>query len=160
MQNAKCPGLSAVAPSWVNTSALGIRWRATSLISRLARRITAHSLQSYILINILVRPNNKKITTAATIQTNSFIIPHHPVRKKGDGSILMVLMACAVPIQAPLQVLSGVRVVQFRDRSRRTEANEIPAAIAAFRTQVDYPVGRLDHFKIVLDDDDRSSRID
>src|ERR1700674_4233656 len=75
-------------------------------------------------------------------------------------SILPVTMACAVPIQDPPQVLSRVRVLQLRNRLRRTEADEVPTAIAAFRTEVDHPVSRLDDFEIVLNDDDRPSRID
>src|ERR1700676_1537144 len=75
-------------------------------------------------------------------------------------SILPVTMACAVPVQDPLQILSSVRVFQLRDRLGRSEADEVPTAIAALRTEIDDPVRGLDHFEIVLDDDDRPSRID
>src|ERR1700675_4540125 len=75
-------------------------------------------------------------------------------------SILSVAMACADPVQDPLQVLSRVRVFQLRDRFGRPEADEVPTAISAFRTEIDDPVGGLDDFKIVLDDDDGPSCID
>src|SRR6202790_3573594 len=75
-------------------------------------------------------------------------------------SILPVTMAYAVPVQNPLQVLPSVGAFYFRDRFGRADSHEISTAIAAFRTALDDPVGGLDHFKIVLDDDDRPSRID
>src|ERR1700675_1824496 len=68
-------------------------------------------------------------------------------------SILPVTMACAVPVQDPLQILSSVRVFQLRDRFGRSKADEVPTAIAALRSDDDDPFGRLDHFAIVLDDD-------
>src|SRR5260370_464183 len=75
-------------------------------------------------------------------------------------NILPVAMACAVPVQDPLQILSSVRVFQLRDRFGRSEADEVPTAIAALRAEIDDPVRGLDHIEIVLDDDDRPSRID
>ena len=74
--------------------------------------------------------------------------------------ILLLAIACAVSVQHPLQILSSVRVFQLRDRFGRAGADKVPAAIAAFRTEVDHPVRRLDDFEIVLDDDDGASRID
>src|ERR1700674_5205746 len=75
-------------------------------------------------------------------------------------SILPVTMAYAVSVQDPLQILSSVRVFQLRDRFGRSEADKVPTAITAFRTEVNDPVRSLDHFKIVLDDDDRTPCID
>src|SRR6266404_2701446 len=79
----------------------------------------------------------------------------------GEGArlsttILPVTIACAVPVQNPLQVLPSVRAFYFRDRFGRTDSHEVPTAIAAFRTEIDHPVRSLDHFKIVLNDDDRT----
>src|SRR5437016_6395492 len=83
----------------------------------------------------------------------------------GEGArlstrILPVAMARAVSVQDVLQILSSVGVSQLRNRLRRAEADEVPTSIASFGTEVDHPVSGLDHFEIVLDDDDRSSRID
>ncbi len=68
-------------------------------------------------------------------------------------------MPSSVSVQHPFQILSSVRVFQLRDRFGRAGADKIPAAIAAFRAQVDDPVRRLDDFEIVLDDDDGASCI-
>src|SRR5262249_50825749 len=38
---------------------------------------------------------------------------------------------------------------------RRTGADNFTAAGAAFRPEVDYPVGRLDHIEVVFNDNDR-----
>src|SRR5258708_27232253 len=83
----------------------------------------------------------------------------------GEGArlstrILPVAMACAVPVQDPLQVLPSVGAFYLRDRFGRADSHEVPAAITAFRTEIDDPVRGLDHFKIMLDDDDRTPRID
>src|SRR5229473_3705963 len=67
-------------------------------------------------------------------------------------SILPVTIACAVPVQNPLQVLPSVGAFYLRDRFGRADSHQVPAAIAAFRTEVNDPVRGLDHFKIMLDD--------
>ncbi len=38
--------------------------------------------------------------------------------------------------------------------------NDLPAAIAAFGTDVDDPIGGFDHIEVMLDDDDRIALID
>ena len=38
--------------------------------------------------------------------------------------------------------------------------NDLAAAFAAFRAQVDHPVGGLDHVEIVLDHDQRTAAVD
>ena len=41
----------------------------------------------------------------------------------------------------------------------RASGNDAAAAVAAFRPEVDHPVGGLDDIQIVLDDDHRVSRV-
>src|SRR5208282_699849 len=75
-------------------------------------------------------------------------------------SVLPVTIEDTVSVQNPLQVLSSVGVLQLCDCFGRARSNEVPPAIAAFRTEIDDPVGSFDHFKIVLDDHDGASCID
>src|ERR1700690_4480427 len=74
--------------------------------------------------------------------------------------ILLASMPYAVSVQDLFQIMTSVRVLQFRDRFRRAGSNQIPTTLAAFGAAVDDPVGRFDDFEIVFDDDDRASRID
>src|SRR3546814_481880 len=53
-----------------------------------------------------------------------------------------------------LQELAGIGAAFLDDLFRRPDGNDFAAARAAFRTDIDDPVGRLDDFQIVLDDDD------
>src|SRR6476660_4211196 len=53
------------------------------------------------------------------------------------------------------QELSGVALRHRGDVFRRSLRNDGAAGRAALRTQVDDPVGRLDHVQVVFDDDDR-----
>ncbi|OYV85954.1 MAG: hypothetical protein B7Z73_12610, partial [Planctomycetia bacterium 21-64-5] len=43
---------------------------------------------------------------------------------------------------------------------RRARRDNVPAALAGFRSQVDHPVGRLDHVEIMLDDHHRIAQVD
>src|SRR5882724_1357674 len=45
----------------------------------------------------------------------------------------------------------GVRVFVARDLFRRADGDDLAATIAAFRAQIDDPVGCLDHVEIVFD---------
>src|SRR5258708_38598094 len=83
----------------------------------------------------------------------------------GEGArlstrILPVAMACAVPVQDPLQALPSVRAFYLRDRFGRADSHEIPTALATFRTVGAAPLRGLDHFEIVLDGDDPTPCID
>jgi len=64
----------------------------------------------------------------------------------------------AIPVQNPLQVLSSVRIVQLRDGFRWPE-RRCSHRDRRLRAQVDHPIRRLDDFQIVLDDNNRASRI-
>ena len=74
--------------------------------------------------------------------------------------VLLLTMAYAVSVQNQLEVLTSVRVFQLGDHFWRAGADEVSAAFAAFRAEVDDPVGGLDDFKVVLDHDDGSASID
>ena len=43
---------------------------------------------------------------------------------------------------------------------RRARGDHLPAFLAAFRTEIDDPVGAFHHLQIVLDHDDRIARLD
>ena len=58
------------------------------------------------------------------------------------------------------QRLAGVRLVDRGDFFRRAGGDDPAARLAAFRPQVDDPVGRLDHVEIVLDDQHRVAGVD
>src|SRR6202030_4731977 len=53
-----------------------------------------------------------------------------------------------------------VRVVDPCDLLRCSDTNDFAAFISGFRSEIDNPIGALNHFKIVLDDDDRVPAID
>src|SRR5829696_3730808 len=53
------------------------------------------------------------------------------------------------------QVLAGVGVLRGDNLLRSTCGNELSAGFAPLRPEVQYPVGRLDHVQVVLDDDYR-----
>src|SRR5512146_2236457 len=57
------------------------------------------------------------------------------------------------------QILSSVGMAHPSDFFRRSLCDHAPAVVAAFRTQVDDPVGGLDDVEIVLDNDDRIASI-
>ena len=59
-------------------------------------------------------------------------------------------------VQKTRQIFSGIRAGQLRDRFRRTGAYNLSAAIPALRSQINYPIGRFDDLKVVLDHHDRS----
>ena len=60
----------------------------------------------------------------------------------------------SIAIQHCRQILSGVRVRKLRDGLGSTGAHDVAAAFAALGAEVDHPVGSLDDFQIVLDDED------
>lgn len=66
---------------------------------------------------------------------------------------LLLPVAFGAPAEQLLQVLPGVAFLRRRDVLRRAFRHHAPAAVAAVRAHVDHPVGRLDDFQVVLDDD-------
>ena len=61
--------------------------------------------------------------------------------------------------QIALQIFSGVRFFNLADLFRRALGDQFTAAIAAFGTEVDQPVGDLDDVEVVLDDHHRVARV-
>lgn len=62
--------------------------------------------------------------------------------------------------QIRLEVLARVALGVLSDLFRRAAGDDLPALVAAFRAHVDDPVGDLDDFQIVLDDEDAVALID
>src|SRR5579872_3974038 len=58
------------------------------------------------------------------------------------------------------QVISGKRDIALRHLFRRPDSDEFSAAVAAFRSQIDDVVGRLDDVQIVLDDEHGIAELD
>src|SRR5207244_2927896 len=56
----------------------------------------------------------------------------------------------AMPIEQRSQRLAGVGTLRARDVFRCAFRNHLAAFFAAFGSQVDHPVGALDHIKIVF----------
>ena len=54
------------------------------------------------------------------------------------------------------QIFSRVGIGKFGDRLGRSRAHYIAAPAAALGAEINHPIGGLDDFKIVLDDDNRS----
>ena len=52
------------------------------------------------------------------------------------------------------QVSASIRFLHGGDLLRSPFRHDASASVAAFRPEVDHPVGALDHFQIVLDDQD------
>src|SRR5512133_97590 len=57
-------------------------------------------------------------------------------------------------------ITPGMRRLDERDVLRRSSGDNLPATISTVRTEVDDPIGGLDHVEIVLDDEHRVSSID
>ena len=57
-----------------------------------------------------------------------------------------------------MQKMARVTLRTFGDELRRTFRNDLSAAAAAFRAEIDHPIRRLDHVEIMLDDDQRVPR--
>jgi hypothetical protein len=49
---------------------------------------------------------------------------------------------------------------QLGNRFRGARSNDVASALSALRAEIDYPICGLDDFQIVLDDENRSSRVD
>ena len=60
----------------------------------------------------------------------------------------------AIAVQHLFEVLASIRVIELSDGFGRTCADYAPAAVSAFGAKVDHPVGGLDDFEVMLDDDD------
>ena len=54
---------------------------------------------------------------------------------------------------------SRVRLGHFGDLFRSAFGNDMSAGLAAFRAEIDDPVGRFDHIEIVVYDDERIAGI-
>src|SRR5208283_448245 len=83
---------------------------------------------------------------------------HRGLRRANTGS-LAVSIGMAIGAQHQLQILAGIRILQLGNRFRRACAYYAPAAVSAFGAEVNHPVGSLDHFEVVLDNDDGASGI-
>src|SRR6185436_18642627 len=57
--------------------------------------------------------------------------------------------------QQPPKVLTRMAVSACRELLGRPLGDDLPAAVAAFRTEVDHPVRGLDHIQVVFDDHNR-----
>jgi hypothetical protein len=77
----------------------------------------------------------------------------------GRSSGLFVAIPIAVSVQHFCQVLSGVGILYFRDGFWGAYAHDVSSAFAALGAQIDYPIGGLDDFQVVLDHDDGSPYI-
>ena len=62
----------------------------------------------------------------------------------------------AIAVEHTRQIFSCIRTCDLGDRFRRPGPDDLAAAAAAFRSEIDDPIRGLDDFEIVLDDDDRA----
>ena len=84
-------------------------------------------------------------------------IPSGPLRSFRRVAENSTRVACAP--QSLTQKLSGVGRIDLRDILRRAARDKLPAFFAAFRAEIDEPVGAFNDFEIVLDHDDRVARV-
>src|SRR5258706_8223 len=68
----------------------------------------------------------------------------NPLLRRGGARLLLLL-------QQLLQKMPGIGARDLRYILRRTRGNDFAAGFAAFRPEIDDPVGRLDDFEIVFD---------
>src|ERR1700726_723336 len=68
-------------------------------------------------------------------------------------------MGHTISIQNLLQILSRIRAFQFRNRLWGACPDQVAASISALWAEIDDPVRRLDHFEIMLDDNNRAAGI-
>ena len=61
------------------------------------------------------------------------------------------------PLQHRSQIPARVRRLHARDLLRGAGRHHVAAARAAFRAEIDGPIGRFDHIQVVLDDDEASA---
>lgn len=82
--------------------------------------------------------------------------------KEREGTLLrseLLVRGFRLPRQHRLQVLPRVAFLGFGYVFGGACGNNSAAAVAAFGAEVDDPVGRLDDFEVVLDDDDGVTRV-
>ena len=53
-----------------------------------------------------------------------------------------------------------MRIFDLRNLLRRADTDNFSAVISCFRSQIDNPIGGLNHFEVVLDHDDRMTAVD
>ncbi|KAG1166331.1 hypothetical protein G6F35_018255 [Rhizopus arrhizus] len=75
-----------------------------------------------------------------------------PLQRAGSSS--------GIAAQQLAQVLPGMAGLCGRDIFRRALRHHITATVAAFRTHVDQPIGRLDDVQVVFDDEDGVAAVD
>ena len=63
-----------------------------------------------------------------------------------------LVLAAGAAREHRLEELPGIARRVARDIFRRAGRNDLAAAVAAFGAEIDDPIGGLDHFEIVLDD--------
>ena len=81
--------------------------------------------------------------------------PPSPRRGEGKAELLRRLaLPPRPPLQQFLEELAGVAAFFGDDVFRAARGDEFAAAVAAFGAEVEDPVGGLDDFEVVLDDDD------
>ena len=69
-------------------------------------------------------------------------------------------MAVRVGGERTGEKFAGMRLRVARDLLRRAGGDDLAALIAAFRAEVDQPIGGLDHVEVVFDDHERSAGIE
>src|SRR5262249_52303463 len=119
-------------------------------------------------------PRRGAISTTSTAPTTSamnYITPisststRVQVRVSGAGCGACIGSSCSSATRPPIRVrvlrerLPGIGLLLAHDRLRRPHGDNASAIFAAFRTQVNDPVGVADHVHIVLDDDDGIAKI-
>src|SRR5579863_2885784 len=73
-----------------------------------------------------------------------------------SSSAVTIGMQDSAFCQHPRQKLASIRILQSGNVLRRPFTHNVSAALAAFRPQINYPIGGLDHFQIMLNDQNRS----
>ena len=86
--------------------------------------------------------------------------PRAPVEWIYSAACGALRLAAAAAVHDLLEILPRVALRVGGDLLGRADGDDVAAGVAAFGAEVDDPVGGLDHFEIVLDDDHRVALVD
>src|SRR6266700_472557 len=74
-------------------------------------------------------------------------------------SVQVMANRCGALLENPRQPLAGVRMKIGGNLFRRSFYDNVTTAFPALRSQIDHPVGALDHVEVVLNHNQRSPAI-
>ncbi len=93
-------------------------------------------------------------------EPNSSPIPHLRLPSHSRQKVTYLINRRALWLKHLRQPVPRMRMQVSRNLLRRALRHNAPAALAALRSHIDYPIRRLDHIEVVLDHDQRPAAVD